>query len=361
MLVASETRSRFVVEDGKMKCNLAGRTRGKRCGSTLMIDGSMVCSAGHKFTLDELAAATLQGRPNALTVRAFLAAAGQKFELAQKLAETALNEKFSPPFSMPATKAISPADDHIYRWMDSYPDQFVMLLQLADWWYPNYAEALRKVWVERSGQNQVINKALRKLNEEAERGNFQSQMLRDHLINCAVRSANPVAVSKKAMRYHMLIEALKVNGDTDLLWLYEDSLKELSMMRREPKWHPIIFEHDERSAGRMVFYLYLRVPDVDSEAIDGQLQIRLYDHGYVDFKAYSGMFNSSPSHDAVNYAIKRTLIKHEGLKGDVLEVRRGCQVVMKDDCRPTKEHWQLDAVKDLRHWLCGLKVEPDAE
>lgn len=357
MLVASETRQRFVVEDGKMRCNLAGRTRGKRCGSTLMIDGSLVCSAGHKFTLDELVAATLQDKSNSLIARTILAAAGENFELAQKLCETALNEKFSPPFSMPATKVIDQSQDQIYRWMDFHPEQFTFLLQLADWWHPNYAEALRRIHVERSSKGDNLAKALCKLNEEAEHGDFRSQMLRDHLINCGMRSLNPVTVSKKALRYYMIIECLKVNGDTDLLWLYENSLQELSMIRREPKWHPIIFEGDERSAHRMVFYLYLRRPEVGAETIDGQVRIRLYDNGNAEFKAYSGVFTSSPSHDAVDRAVEESLGKHAGHKGEVLEISAGGDIGLKNDSLMTKPQWQLDAVKDLRHWLCNLKVE----
>lgn len=183
MLEASETRKRFVVENGKMKCNLAGRTRGKRCGSTLMIDGSVVCSAGHKFSVDELVVGMLHDNPRSLIARSFLATAGMNNELAGKLAEVALKEKFSPPYSMPRSEKDRYGNDHIYRWMDHDPWEFTMLLQLADWYHPDYAEAMRKMWIERSGQkNEVLNKALRKLEQQAERGDFRSELHRDHLI-----------------------------------------------------------------------------------------------------------------------------------------------------------------------------------
>lgn len=154
----------------------------------------------------------------------------------------------------------------------------------------------------------------------------------------------------------MMIEALKVIGDTELLWLYEDSLKELAMMRRELHWHPIIFQYDERNPGRMVFCLYLRQPEAGPEVIDGQLQIRLYDSGHVDFKAYSGMFNSSPSNDAVDRAVERTLGELGKHEGDMLCVNHG-NVLAKDHSLLGKEHWQLKAVADLRQWLCRMQVD----
>jgi hypothetical protein len=362
MLEASETRRRFVVEDGKMKCNLAGRTRGKRCGSTLMIDGSITCSAGHKFTLDELVVATLDGKPEPLIARSVLASVNQQYELAHELAEAAFKEKFSPPFSMPVTKITGSEQDRIYHWIDDNPWEFSMLLQLADWGHTQYAEALRQMYVARSARGEIVGNALRKLQQETENGDFHSQMLRDHLIDCARRSWYAVTVNKMTTQYYMLVEALKVNGNTDLLWLYEDSLRELSMIRREPRWHPIIFECDDQKSRRMIFRLYRRRPKVDPEIVDGQLFIRLYNNGHVEFKAYSGMMydkDPAPEPRALEAAAKRALSEYNGLDGDFFRVDHG-------DLRPknleslSEQHWQLKAVADLRQWLCRLQVDPNS-
>ncbi len=360
MLETSATRQRFYVEDGKMKCGLAGRTRGKRCGSTLMIDGSIVCSAGHKFTLDELVAATVDSKPRSLIVQAILAAANCEYKKGAEIAGILWQEKFSPPYSMPATKASVPQQDEVYHWMDHDPWEFDMLLQMADWWNPKYAEALRQVWVERSGQTEIVAKALRKLNEEAKSGNFHSQMMRDHLIDCSERSRFAFTVGKMATRYYMLTEALKVTGDTNLLWLYEDSLNELSMMRWEPKWNPLVFNHYDDVARRMEFKLCLRRPDFDPEAVDGRVFVRLRNSGHVSFQAYSGAAwggQKVPSGEEVERIIERTILQMPDEKGAFLEISGG-HIRPKEQSSTDEERWQLKAVADLRQWLCRLTIEP---
>lgn len=363
MLEASETRKRFVVENGKMKCNLAGRTRGKRCGSTIMIDGSVVCSAGHKFTLDELVAGSLKDNPHPLVVRALLATAMMNGELAGKLAKTALEEKFSPPYSIPRSGKDRYGDNyHIYQWMDNNPWEFGMLLQLAEWHHPDYAETLRSLWVERSDQNEIVNKAIRKLEKESEQGNFQSRMKRNHMIDLSRQSSWDVTVQNKAIRYYLTVESLKITGDTKFLWLYEDSLKELSMIIREPKWCPIVFSGDDPSASQMIFTMYLRRPEVGPEIIDGQVQIRVGYNGFIHFEAYSGHTfgdHPAPSYTAVERGLRRELSKLYKKEGKVLKVVSEDLIYPKDSV-VQKEHWQLEALADLRHWLCYFEVEPSS-
>lgn len=361
MLEASETRKRFVVEDGKMKCNLAGRTRGKRCGSTLMIDRSIACSAGHKFTLDELVAGSLKDNPHPLVVRALLATAMMNGELAGRLAKVALEEKFSPPYSIPGSGKDQYGDNyHIHQWMDNNPWEFGMLLQLAEWHHPDYAEALRGLWIERSDQkNEIVDKAIRKLEEESRQGNFQSRMRRDHMIDLAREHSWDVTVQRKATQYYLMVESLKITGDTEFLWLYEDSLRELSMITREKDMCPIVFSGDSPSTSDMRFTMYLRRPEVGANIIDGQVQIRMDYSGFTHFEVYSGQGFSghpAPSINTVERALEKKLRNLCGREGKVLEVISDDLIRLKDSVAQ-KEHWQLEALADLRHWLCYFEVE----
>src|SRR3989344_1365839 len=348
MLEASETRKRFVVEDSKMKCNLAGRTRGKRCGSTLMIDGSITCSAGHKFTLDELVGGAISDNLHPLVTRALLATAMMKGELAGKLAEAALKENFSPPYSIPRSGKDRYGDNyHIHQWMDNNPWEFDMLLKLAEWHHPDYAEALRGLWIERSGQkNEIVAKAISQLEEESKRGNFQSRMRRDHMIDLTRKSSWDVTVQRKAVQYYLMVESLKITGDTGFLWLYEDSLKELSMITREPDMCPIVFAHDSPSTSDMRFTMYLRRPEVGPDFIDGKIDVRMGYNGFTHFEVSSGHHfgnHPSPSIHAVEVALEKKLRELNDREGKVFQIVSEDLIRLKDQA-VRKDHWQLEAL-----------------
>lgn len=168
-------------------------------------------------------------------------------------------------------------------------------------------------------------------------------------------------VRSKAIQYYLMVEALKINEDTDMLWLYEDSLKELSMIIREPKWCPIVFSADDPSASRMSFTMYLRRPEVGPETIDCQIQVKMDYNGFTHLEAHSGLYNTSPSHTAVEKALRRKLriLCEQEKEGKAFRVVSEELLRLKDDFT-REEHWQLKALADLRHWLRYFEVEPSS-
>jgi hypothetical protein len=184
-------------------------------------------------------------------------------------------------------------------------------------------------------------------------------MRRDHMIDLARKSSWDLTVQKKAIQYYLMVESLKITGDTEFLWLYEDSLKELSMIIPEKDMCPIVFSYDSPSTGDMRFTMYLRRPEVGSDVIDGQIQIRMGYNGFTHFEVQSARYfgdHPGSSIDTIECAIQKKLRSLNDREGRVLKVVSGDLIRLKD-AATTKDHWQLDALYDLRQWLWNFRIE----
>lgn len=342
MATPSETRVKnLFIKDGKVKCGQPGRAKGKTCSSTVMIDGEIVCSAGHKISLDDLMAANSEGTEG-LLARAMFACSSKDTELARELIKMALEEKFSPPFSLPKPKDGNICSYFNYHWTTGHGILFNLLLNFADLFYPQYAENLRCIFVERYNGHPLIKQALDKLNEER---NLKSDALRDHIINDVIRFDSRNTTQSMALYFNTLIQACKI-VDEELLWVYEDSLLEISSCLYGGT--PVIFSSSDcsNSYTRDYFHVFVRYPNgfLETDPIFVKIKGMFCDIEYSNIFQYGYDISLEKIKNIAEEMLKKY---HDSGIIKSLEISYNGDISIKDGFEKN-DRWQLEVVKDLR-------------
>lgn len=232
---------------------------------------------------------------------------------------------------------------------------FSMLLTLADSQNPDYAEALRKMWIERAVSYDLEHRALQELTN---RGDFKSLALRNHLIACDLRARKFASMQCMASNFYRRIEAGKVLGETEFEPFYEDSLKELSWIIRDPSAHPLVFDYYHKEQGVMFFSLRLRRLEISPDTIDFRVRFKIEDDGLIcSPEVSSGIdFLGKPaaSDDKVYRAINKAL-EIPRSSCDVLKIGH-FGITLKDKAIIKESRWQLKVLQDLRKLFWFIQV-----
>ena len=252
------TATRLATENGKTKCQEKGRSKGKKCGSTLMIDGKVACKAGHEFTISELIKSTAKphfyqywgGVSEWLIAR--LLEQPDSNELATKLVETFL----SPPYT-------TAKDESTRFWFRGFPDSMPTILEIADiFGLTEHRQALLER-IEESCPLPMLERALAKLRHEAEKGDFASGQRYSHLLMDLLKLYRHSISGHKVhggFRAYLEREALIILNEQDhpeFLFL-EDSCREAARFMKKGG-NPIFFE-ETRSDDKGIYEVRFSIP-----------------------------------------------------------------------------------------------------